>query len=335
MGLFDKIKEPIFLKETSSAEKQLKDLQKLYHQVDSKHKSQIEKDIKLLETGIIGEKQIEFELKNSHMPMIVLHDLYFEKDGFSAQIDYLVVTRGINFVLECKNLFGNIEIDNSGNFIRTFTYGKTKVKEGIYSPITQNQRHLEVIRLLRGDTKNFIEKASFDSSFSKIYRSVVVLANPKTVLNAKYARKEIREQVIRADQLISYIKKANHENEFGISSEKVMLNLGQFFLDCHKDNPQDYFIKYRNAVTETKVTEELNNIISINDVINQNKCPKCGSDMIKRKATKGANIGKEFFGCSKFPKCRSTLNIDVAKKVQNKAQSKHRDVLDDGVNSDY
>ena len=219
------------------------------------------------------------------------------------------MTRGIVFVLECKNLFGNIEIDNSGNFIRTFTYGKTKVKEGIYSPITQNQRHLEVIRLLRRDTKNFIEKASFDSNFSKIYRSVVVLANPKTVLNAKYVRKEIKEQVIRADQLISYIKKVNHENEFNISTEKVMLNLGKFFLDCHKDNHQDYFTRFRNAVSETKISEELSNATSTNDKINQIKCTKCGGDMIKRKATKGANTGKEFFGCSNFPKCRGTISI--------------------------
>ena len=86
MGLFDKIKEPIFLKETSSAEKQLKDLQKLYHQAENKCKSQIEKEIKLLEAGIIGEKQIEFELRNSHIPMIVLHDLYLEKMVFRPKL---------------------------------------------------------------------------------------------------------------------------------------------------------------------------------------------------------------------------------------------------------
>ena len=37
------------------------------------------------------------------------------------------------------------------------------------------------------------------------------------------------------------------------------------------------------------------------------KCPKCGSEMISRTAKKGKNIGRQFWGCSNFPKCRSTL----------------------------
>ena len=36
------------------------------------------------------------------------------------------------------------------------------------------------------------------------------------------------------------------------------------------------------------------------------KCPLCGSEMVKRTAKKGANAGSEFWGCSKFPKCRGT-----------------------------
>lgn len=34
------------------------------------------------------------------------------------------------------------------------------------------------------------------------------------------------------------------------------------------------------------------------------KCPKCGSTLITRIAKKGAHKGKEFLGCSSFPKCR-------------------------------
>lgn len=38
-------------------------------------------------------------------------------------------------------------------------------------------------------------------------------------------------------------------------------------------------------------------------------CPKCGVPMLKRKATKGANAGKEFYGCSNYPKCREVRQI--------------------------
>lgn len=38
-------------------------------------------------------------------------------------------------------------------------------------------------------------------------------------------------------------------------------------------------------------------------------CPKCGSAMVLRRATKGANVGKEFWGCEKFPSCRGVRNV--------------------------
>lgn len=38
-------------------------------------------------------------------------------------------------------------------------------------------------------------------------------------------------------------------------------------------------------------------------------CPSCNAMMVKRKSTKGAFAGKEFFGCSKFPRCKEIIEI--------------------------
>ena len=38
-------------------------------------------------------------------------------------------------------------------------------------------------------------------------------------------------------------------------------------------------------------------------------CPKCGSAMVIRKAIRGANVGKEFWGCEQFPSCRGVRDI--------------------------
>ncbi len=35
-------------------------------------------------------------------------------------------------------------------------------------------------------------------------------------------------------------------------------------------------------------------------------CPKCGAEMKKRIARQGKNAGKEFWGCTSFPKCNGT-----------------------------
>lgn len=35
-------------------------------------------------------------------------------------------------------------------------------------------------------------------------------------------------------------------------------------------------------------------------------CPVCGREMVSRTAKKGRNVGKQFWGCPAFPKCRGT-----------------------------
>lgn len=251
MGLFDKLKDPVFLKDSSDANENLDKLKVIYQSTsDANMKQQIDQDMKVLSYGIAGEEQIAFELKNSHMPMYVLHDLYLEADGLTAQIDYMVITRKCLFVIECKNLIGNIEINGNGDFIRTLQFGSKIKKEGIYSPITQNKRHLEIIKQLRAKTKGVFAKAVFEKLFYSMYHSIVVLANPKTILNAKYAKKEVKDQVIRADQLIEHIKKVNNSHSaMDTMGDKEMEEIATFFLRSHIKNPKDYCDKYKAVST--------------------------------------------------------------------------------------
>jgi len=39
-------------------------------------------------------------------------------------------------------------------------------------------------------------------------------------------------------------------------------------------------------------------------------CPKCGIAMVKRTAKQGSNMGKTFWGCNSFPKCRGVIPIE-------------------------
>lgn len=356
MGLFDKVKEPVFIKENSSAKDQIEQLQNLFKDAPNNIKPLIEQDIKILSTGIYGEDNIAYELRNSHMPMFILHDLYLIYEGLSAQIDYLIITRKRYFVVECKNLIGNIEINNNGDFIRTVNYNGKDKKEGIYSPITQNKRHLELIKQIRLNQKgNIITKALFEKYFYDNYRSIVVLANPKTILNAKYAKQEVKNQVIRADQLIEFIKRVNNEPGATSSSENETESLATFFMSLHQENTKDYTEKYRAMINEASqstvsnmqstsvqktstpelqkiITKEKDNLVTQpimsgyvhnkdSDASSRNAlaasstkpqviiCPKCGSLMVKRKASKGPNAGAEFYGCSNFPKCHGVISI--------------------------
>ncbi|NLV21925.1 MAG: helicase [Syntrophomonadaceae bacterium] len=240
------LKRPHFYKADSDAIRQLEQLKEINKIAPDAIKPQIEQDIKMLSYGIAGEESIAFELNNSSLPVIVLHDLHIVYEDLSAQIDYLIITNKFTLVIECKNLIGNIEVNSNGDFIRTLQYNGKYKKEGIYSPITQNMRHLEMIRKVRLARKNnFLTQTLFEKYFDENYKSVVVLANPKTVVNMKYAKKDVKEKIIRCDQLIEYIKRQLNESKTPISSEKEMYELADFFLNLHSENTMDYTKKYK------------------------------------------------------------------------------------------
>lgn len=323
LGLFEeKMTEPVILKENSSLDEQLKQLTEfLQKPLPVDIREQVEQDIRCVKAGIAGENKLLFELKNSHIPMFVLRDIYIEDGDLSAQIDFFVVTRKLLFVMECKELYGNIEIDSKGNFIRTIHYGKRFQKERIYSPITQNERHMELIRQIRQkDKKNFLTKMLFQHyAFQKFYRSLVVLTNERAVLNDKNAPKDIQEKVIPADKLIEYIRRENAAlNEFN-SSETEMWQFAKFFMEAHHNRNIDYTQKYINKITVDKNEGTITNgssadenMSTLSPSLSEEKiiCSKCGAPMVKRVVSKkGRDVGKEFWGCSKFPACRNTLGL--------------------------
>ena len=85
-----------------------------------------------------------------------------------------------------------------------------------------------------------------------------------------------------------------------------MIAIAQSLLNMNNDTRKDYTLKYERLLKETKAsvssTENASNV-------SVPLCPKCGAKLVIRTAQKGANVGKQFYGCSSFPKCKFTLNI--------------------------
>lgn len=243
MGLFSK-PEVVVLKESSDARDYLSKLEDLQKKVAPKSKlaKLIEKEVALTKAGIVGEDAIMYELKNSGMDLVVLHDIYIEtSDGRGAQIDYYVVTPYVSVFIECKNLYGDIEINSKGDFIRTFYYGNKRVKEGIYSPITQNERHLSINKEIITQNKGILGLALLNHGYEEFTKSLVVLANPKTVVNDRYAPKSVKAKVIRGDQLVATLKNMKSSSK---SNKKEMLQMGESMLSRNIDSRKDYMQKY-------------------------------------------------------------------------------------------
>lgn len=173
---FFRAQEPVILKEGSDAKEQLATLESLRETVPRSQRRRLDSDIRALKAGIVGEDRILFELKNSHLPLVVIHDLHLEFEGLTAQIDFLVLTRRRNFVLECKNLYGDISVNVRGDFVRSFGGRR---REGIYSPITQNQRHLGLMKRINLSTKGAIMSVLLSPRFDDLYRGACRPCQPK------------------------------------------------------------------------------------------------------------------------------------------------------------
>lgn len=245
------ITKPKFTKRYNENNNQIKELEKLLEVATGNSKTYIENDIKKLKYGVIGENNIYYELKNSFMPMVCLHDIRIEYKGQVAQIDFVVITTKNIYVIECKNLIGDITITKNGEFIRNKknTYGKIVAKEGMYSPIVQNERHVNILKELLKDKLEYKYKL-------KRIKSLVVTANPKTIINKKEAPKEISNKVIRHDQLVNLISTVEKDKKIDwVFIEEDMMNISKCLKVHHKELEIDYISKY--SLQDTLATKNI------------------------------------------------------------------------------
>ena len=340
--------EPVILKEGTSSKRHLATLQSLRGKLPAEAERRLEADIRALRAGITGEERILYELRNSHMQMYVIQDLRLEHEGLSAQIDFLVLTRQRNFIIECKNLYGDIEVNERGDFLRTFGGHR---REGIYSPVAQNRRHVELIRAMKRADRSLVANLILDSDFDDVYRSLVVLANPKTVLDDRRAPEDVKSKIVRADQLVAAIAAANAEKGPGRekSTTGALQRNAEWFLAndaSGSGNGGDYAAKYRGLTTvgasnpercsagkatgsrwpEPANAQAWQGAVPEPSPIQPRAstqakaawpqtatqtvlCPRCGAPMVLRTAKRGEWAGNQFYGCSNYPNCNGIVNI--------------------------
>ena len=274
MELFKKFTETIFYKKDSQLEEQISALKEL--QQEYPNNSKLNYKLKLCELGLIGENEIEFELKNANIRMYILHDVNLKYKDLTAQIDYIIITPGYTYFVECKNLIGNISVNNRGEFIREYIYNHKKIVEGIYSPIRQAERHIEIFKKLLDENQTGIMYNLLKNVRQSWFKPLVVLANSKNILKLQYAPKEIKSQIVRSDSLIDYIKKdINNLDKDYLSSQKYMNDLAfKIMQNYNQDIEKDYKEDFQKWLEKDKVeplSSNANNEDIKNKLINYRK----------------------------------------------------------------
>ncbi len=216
----------------------------------------------------------------------LLQNVYIPKpDGTTTEIDLLYITvKGI-FVIESKNYSGYIFGDDRSRYWTATLYagkdwiGRKKIeKNKFYNPIWQNQTHINYLKqFLRADIQTI---------------SLIVFSD----------RCELKS--------ISY-----NQTDFGICNRKMLPRIMRQAWNSYPDTLTQEQIEeiYLCLLPLTNVDEETKqqHIHDINTMVNGvGVCPRCGGKLVLRLAKSGANAGKYFFGCSNYPKCRYTKNIE-------------------------
>ncbi|MBQ8131265.1 MAG: NERD domain-containing protein, partial [Bacilli bacterium] len=117
MGLFSKrFEDTVFLKETSDLQDQYNALVKLNEEYPNNE--DILEELVIVKKGLKGENEIAYQLKKSNIGMYVLRDVKFQYEDLTAQIDYIIITPVYRYFVECKNLVGDITVNEKGDFIR-------------------------------------------------------------------------------------------------------------------------------------------------------------------------------------------------------------------------
>lgn len=226
--------------------------------------------------GITGEFIINLSAKiflDKEIYHLIKNVTLPTEDG-STQIDHIIVSKYGVFVVETKNMKGWI-FGNPNQ--KTWTQKIYKNTNKFQNPLHQNYKHTKTLESLLGLNDQQIH-------------SVIVFIGDSTF------KTDMPENVTYGGGYLRYIKSKT-----------------QPVLDESEVNEITTKIENGRLASSLKTNREhvahVHNIIKEKENSSAKECPKCGSSMVIRETKKGQNIGKKFWGCSNFPKCKYLAEI--------------------------
>ena len=216
-----------------------------------------------------------------------LFNIYIPKgNGETTEIDVIMLHESGIYVLESKNYSGWIfGSENQQYWTQTLAAKGKSQKSRFFNPIMQNKGHIKWL-------SNFLEISS-----QSIFYSYIVFSERCTLKDIPVTSGN--SFVINRYELARSVR-ANAETKGKILTEKAI----------------DAMYARLYPLTQVQEAEKLSHV---NDIRRKQaeyenasegmKCPRCGGTLVKRVTKRGENQGREFLGCSNYPRCKYTKNI--------------------------
>ena len=221
--------------------------------------------------GSIGEAKVNTRLNFLGKEYIVLKDILINSsNGYTSQIDELVLSEYGIFVIETKNykgwIFGNEKTEN-------WTQVIYKEKYSFRNPIKQNWSHIYALKNLLSDFPNIK------------YHPIVVFSG-----NATLKSIESSIPVIYSKRLNSTIRKLSLQKCLSIDELNKIQSLLESAEITEKHARKEHIKNIKQNVKENKI--KMANLI----------CPRCNGELKLRTGRNG-----KFYGCSNYPRCKFTM----------------------------
>ncbi|WP_281188583.1 nuclease-related domain-containing protein [Vibrio harveyi] len=224
--------------------------------------------------GVFGEFLVNRLLsKLPESDYTLIKDVTLPTSDGTTQVDHIVVSKYGIFVVETKNMKGWIF---GSARQKQWTQKIYRHSSKFQNPLHQNYKHIKALETLLGCSEEHLH-------------SVIVFIGDSTF------KTEMPPNVTYARGSIRYIQQFNDvvfsDNDYARLTESInRLKLK------------------RGVITDLKHRKHVKEVVA--SKVSSNECPRCGSKMVLRETKRGENIGKQFWGCSTFPKCRAVKQFN-------------------------
>lgn len=252
--------------------------------------------------GLLGEFQVNL-LARLLLPKddyhLIKNVTLPTKDGGTTQIDHVIISQHGVFVIETKNMKGWIY--GKANQ-KTWTQKIYRHSNQFQNPLHQNYKHTKTLEELLGIPETaihsivvFVGACKFKTSLPE---NVTYAGGYMRHIKTKQENLLSREQV---EEIISAIEGNRLRRGFSTNRAHIKHVKENLLPGKTRDRqPSQTFSRSSGANVLPNKTR---------DKSAQKVCPRCGGGIVLREAKKGRNIGKKFWGCEKFPRCRGKITI--------------------------
>lgn len=246
--------------------------------------------------GKIGEYQIYRKLRSyeKYGGRFLFNCYLLKSNGKTTELDVVLLCPSGIFVFESKNYSGWIFGSEDENmWTQTLPKGNGGVhKESFFNPIIQNKVHVENMKRIVG--RNV-----------PVY-SIVVFSDRCTLKKMKIRSEDVH--VIQLRDLVRTMRKIRGRTPNALKAEDIKVLYNKLYPSSQVSDK----VKAQHILdieSSSKNTADDRNIVKSAMKTNTMVCPHCGSALVLRTAKKGKNVGKQFYGCTAYPKCQYVRDI--------------------------